>query len=223
MARANFAAALSAVLKHEGGYVNHPQDPGGATNKGVTLTNYRRFVKKGGTVEDLKRITDEQVTTVYRRHYWDRVKGDDLPSGIDYAVFDFGVNSGPDRAIKYLQAVLGVAQDGAIGPVTLAAARKADARSVINRLCDDRMAFLKRLRHWPTFGKGWASRVSGVRALALQMADAAPAKPTQPQKPSPVTERPEPDDSQPKAGVAGLVALIMAAIAAITAKIAGVF
>lgn len=175
----NFPRALKLVLKHEGGFVDHPNDPGGATNKGVTIGTYRRYVNRKGTVADLKRITDAQVAAVYKRHYWDKVRGDALPSGIDYAVFDFAVNSGPARAAKYLQRVLGVSQDGAIGLATIAAAARADSRKVVERLCDDRMAFLKRLKHWPTFKNGWTSRVSGVRSVALDMAGSKPAsKPT---------------------------------------------
>lgn len=170
----NFARALPLVLSHEGGYVNHPSDPGGATNKGVTLATFRAYVKPGGTVEDLKAITDEQVATVYYRHYWAAVNAQALPAGIDYAVFDFAVNSGPSRAAKYLQAILGVEQDGRVGPKTIAAAEKADARAVINGLCDVRLAFLKRITSggkllWNTFGKGWDRRVADVRRTALMM------------------------------------------------------
>ncbi|UYQ70956.1 glycoside hydrolase family 108 protein [Pelagibacterium flavum] len=219
MAKTNFASALAGVLVHEGGFVNHPADPGGATNKGITLANFRRYVKRGGTVADLKSITDAQVAQVYRKHYWDRVKGDDLPSGIDYAVFDFGVNSGPDRAVKYLQAVLGVKQDGTIGPVTLAAARAANAANVVDRLCDDRMAFLKRLKHWPTFGKGWTRRVDDVRAKSLAMATARPAQPANP-KPTPT---PPISEEKPPKGIAGVVALIIAAIGAAITKFIGIW
>lgn len=185
---ANFLASLSHVLKHEGGYVNHPSDPGGATNKGITIANFRRYVNPKGTVADLKAITDAQVARVYRKHYWDAVKGDDLPAGIDYAVFDFGVNSGPSRAIKFLQKVLGVAQDGKLGPITLEAARRADAAAVIDQLCGDRLAWLKRLKHWPTFGRGWTARVSAVETEALAMA----------RKPLPVRVHPIPAPVQPK-------------------------
>lgn len=165
----NFDLSLKEVLKHEGGFVNHPSDPGGATNKGITIAVFRKWVNRDGTVDDLKRITDSQVSAIYRKHYWNAVKADDLPSGIDYAVFDFAVNSGPSRAAKYLQAVLGVAQDGKIGPVTIKAAQEADPKVIINALCDRRLAFLKELKTWPTFGKGWSSRVSGVRSTALAM------------------------------------------------------
>ncbi|TIU89696.1 MAG: hypothetical protein E5W03_03195, partial [Mesorhizobium sp.] len=118
----NFARSLSLVLKSEGGWSDNPADPGGATMKGVTLANFRRYVKADATKADLRRISDAQLAVVYRRFYWDALAGALLPDGIDYAVFDFAVNSGPGRAAKYLQAVLGVVQDGRIGPATLAAA-----------------------------------------------------------------------------------------------------
>lgn len=169
----NFARALKLVLKYEGGYVNHPKDPGGATNKGITIATFRRFVNPKGTVDDLKRITDAQVATVYRKQYWNAVKGDDLPDGVDFAVFDFAVNSGPARAAKYLQKVLKVAQDGQIGPATIGAAKAASASGAVKQLCDDRMTFLRGLKTWGTFGKGWSSRVAGVRAAALDMAGQA--------------------------------------------------
>lgn len=171
----NFKQSLKYVLAHEGGYVDHPKDPGGATNKGVTIATFRRYVKKNGTKADLKRITDAQVEKVYRKHYWDAVKGDDLPSGIDYAVFDFAVNSGPTRAAKFLQDVLGVPQDGKIGPVTLAVAHKKDARKVIDSLCGNRLAWMKRLKTWGTFGRGWTARVSAVETHAMEMAAHKPA------------------------------------------------
>lgn len=172
----NFKRSVTAVLKHEGGFVDHPRDPGGATNKGITIANFRRYVKPNGTVADLKELTTEQAETVYRRQYWDAVSGAELPDGVDFAVFDFGVNSGPDRAIKYLQRIAGAAQDGRIGPATLKAVRAIPHAKLINDLCDERLAFMKRIkgkdgrRLWDTFGKGWSRRVQEVRSLALQMA-----------------------------------------------------
>lgn len=166
----NFARALALVLKSEGGWSDNPADPGGATMKGVTLATFRAYIKPGGTKADLKAITDEQLSTCYRRQYWDAVLGAELPDGVDYAVFDFGVNSGPSRAAKYLQGVIGAVQDGRIGPASVTAVKAKPAADIINALCDARLAFLKRLDTWPTFGKGWSSRVSSVRAQALAMA-----------------------------------------------------
>ena len=182
----NFQKALKLVLVHEGGFVNHPRDPGGATNKGVTIETYRRYVKPNGTVADLKAITAAQIATVYRNQYWNKCNCDKLPSGLDYAVFDFSVNSGPARAAKYLQAVLGVAEDGVIGSGTIDAIK--NVRAAITGLCAKRMTFLRSLKTWDTFGKGWTSRVTSVRADALAMVGApavpqaipAPVAPTTP-------------------------------------------
>lgn len=182
--QSNFARALANVLAHEGGYVNHPRDPGGATNKGITIATFRKWVKRDGTVEDLKNISNADVAKVYRKHYWDKVRGDDLPSGVDYAVFDYAVNSGPGRAAKALQSVVGAKLDGAIGPETIGKASALNPAVVVNRLCDERMAFLRRLNTWPTFGKGWSSRVAGVREDALHMiAFSKPQAPVSPPKP----------------------------------------
>lgn len=196
----NFARALKLVLAHEGGWADNPADPGGATMKGVTLTTFRRYVKAKATKADLRQITDAQIATVYRRHYWDAISGAELPDGVDYAVFDFAVNSGPARAAKFLQAVLGVVQDGRVGPDTLAAARARLGAGIINQLCDDRMAFLRKLRTWGTFGKGWTSRVTAVRRDALAMlapqtspfdweAPKVQPKPKTPPAPVPVAKR----------------------------------
>lgn len=170
----NFQRALSLVLKHEGGWADHPKDPGGATMKGVTLANFRRYVKPGATKDDLRKITDQQLATVYRRYYWDAVSGAELPDGIDFAVFDFAVNSGPDRAAKYLQKVVGSPQDGKIGPATIKACRAILPATVIHNLCDERLAFMKRIKSngkllWETFGKGWSRRVLDVRSEALHL------------------------------------------------------
>jgi len=176
----NFARSLALVLKSEGGWSDNPADPGGATMKGVTLANFRTYVKADATKDDLRNITDAQLSTVYRRFYWDATAGAELPDGIDYAVFDFAVNSGPSRAAKYLQAVISVTQDGRIGPATIAAIKAKPATDVINELCDARLAFLHRLPTWPTFGKGWNDRVKSVRAQAINMAAAGALAPVPP-------------------------------------------
>ena len=185
----NASRAIRLILKHEGGYVNHPSDPGGATNMGVTLETFRRYVKPGGTIEDLKALTVEQATHVFKRQYWDKVSADDLPSGLDYAVADFAVNSGPHRAAVFLQRIVKVVDDGVIGPKTLAAAKAKPAAFIINRLCDDRLRFMQSIRGgelWKVFGKGWNARVEDVRKEALNWTggfvrpDAEPTEPVQP-------------------------------------------
>ena len=192
---ANFERALKLVLKHEGGFVNNPRDPGGATNKGITIGTFRRYVNAKATVDDLKRISDAEVSDIYRRQFWNAVQGSVLPSGLDYALFDFAVNSGPDRAIKYVQAAVGVKQDGKLGNETLSAISQHPTARLINSLCDARLAFMRRAKDkqgrllWDTFGKGWNTRVAGVRkeslALVVKPSD-APVQPSPP--PVPVQE-----------------------------------
>lgn len=187
--KANSGYVIRQILKHEGGFVNHPNDPGGATNKGITIATYRRYIKRSGTVADLKALTVEQAIKVYKKQYWDRVSGDDLPSGVDYAVADFAVNSGPSRAAKYLQNVLGVTADGEVGPITIQAARSADPEKVINQLCDNRLAFMRRIqrgRLWKTFGRGWQKRVDDVRVNSLRLVLSIERVPFVEPKPLPV-------------------------------------
>lgn len=169
--RENLETALKHVLVHEGGFVNHPKDPGGATNRGVTQRVYDAYRdRQGQSRRSVRAITAEEVADIYKRQYWDAIRGDDLPSGLDYAVFDYAVNSGPRRAAQDLQRELGVAVDGLIGNVTLAGVAKADVYDLIDRLCARRMRFLKGLKHWPTFGKGWTRRVTDVAEIAMAMA-----------------------------------------------------
>lgn len=166
----NFEHCLDLVLKHEGGYVNHPKDPGGETNRGVTKAVYDAYRKtRGRPIQSVKFITDDEIKAIYKFQYWDRVQGDFLPNGVDYAVFDFAVNSGVGRASKYLQAVVGADRDGVIGARTLAAIDS--PTRVINALCDRRMSFLRNLPRFVFFGRGWTRRVVDVRAHALEMAE----------------------------------------------------
>ena len=163
------------VLRHEGGYVNHPRDPGGATNKGVTQRVYDSFrTRNSQTRRSVREIIPSEIDTIYRRQYWDAVKAGQLPAGVDYCTYDAAVNSGPSRAAKWLQRAVGVQADGVVGEVTLAAVARTNASTIINRMCDDRMAFLRRLRHWPTFRRGWTTRVSDVRRHAIADVDLVP-------------------------------------------------
>lgn len=168
--QSNFDAALQHTLKDEGGFSDHPKDPGGATMKGVTLDTYRTYRKNPHlTPEDLKKITDAELYDIYKRRYWDAVKGDDLPSGVDYCVFDCAVNSGPGRAAKILQEVVGAKPDGAIGPATLAAVKATDPEELIAKYTDKRIQFWRGLSTFDTFGKGWVARGERVREAALKM------------------------------------------------------
>lgn len=163
--RETFERVMPWVLAHEGGYVHHPEDPGGATNMGVTQATFTGYLRaKGAPNRPVANITPDEVATIYRGQYWNAVRGDDLPAGLDYAVFDYAVNSGPARAARDLQRELGVTVDGIIGQQTLGALAGRDVPALIESLCARRMAFLRRLRHWPTFGKGWTRRVMGMRA-----------------------------------------------------------
>lgn len=167
--RENFEKAFQDVLKHEGGFVNHPQDPGGVTNLGVTKNVWESWVGYKVTADDMRRLRPDDIKDLYRARYWDAVRGDELPHGVDYAVFDAAVNSGPVRAIKWLQLTVGVNDDGKLGPKTLHEVFLLDPDDVVEELCDRRMAFLMRLPTWKTFGKGWRRRVIEVKAAALKM------------------------------------------------------
>lgn len=158
------------ILRHEGGFVNHPSDPGGATNKGITIATFRRYIKPSGTVADLKKLTEAQAVIVYKRQYWDAVNADMLPNGVDYTVADFAVNSGPSRGAKELQRIVGASMDGKVGPATLKAVRAMPSEKIINDLNDRRLRFMRGLkggRLWETFGRGWQRRVDDVRKHSL--------------------------------------------------------
>lgn len=166
-----FKKCLTEVLRHEGGYVDHPSDPGGATNMGITHKTLARWRKISpwtdlpkSSVASLKR---EEAALIYRANYWNPSRAGDTPPGVDLALFDFAVNSGPDRAVRTLQAALGVSADGEVGPVTLAALRAADLVRLVNDVCDRRLAFLQGLSTFAVFGRGWTRRVDQVRAAAL--------------------------------------------------------
>ena len=161
-----FDEALEHLLKHEGGWVNHPSDPGGETNMGVIKRVWEEWV--GHPVKTMKTLTPVDVAPLYKRKYWDRIKGDDLPSGVSYCVFDAAVNSGTGRAAKWLQEAVGAVPDGAIGPKTLDMVYEANPADLINRMCDIRQSFLEGLKTFETFGKGWTRRVSEVRKIALE-------------------------------------------------------
>ena len=166
-----FDRALPRVLVHEGGYVNHPDDPGGATNKGVTQGTYNSWLKsQGKSQKSVRDITDKEVAAIYKNSYWDAVKADQLPAGVAYCVFDAAINSGPGRAVRWLQKVVGAKADGVVGPQTLGLTSDKDPTDIINEYCDRRLAFMKRLRHWNTFKTGWTRRVSEVRKQSLEWA-----------------------------------------------------
>lgn len=169
MAASHYDAALARVLAHEGGYSNHPSDPGGPTNYGITIADYRRWVKADATAADVRAMTLGDARAIYRARYWDALRCDDLPAGVDYAVFDYGVNSGVARAGKVLRRKL-LLPDNAADDDVLRVAGAGDPAGLINAICDERMTFLRSLKIWPVFGKGWSRRVAEVRTAALAMA-----------------------------------------------------
>lgn len=167
----DFKTALAHVLRYEGGYVNHPNDRGGPTNKGITQSTYNTYSKlQGLAIRDVKDIGDDEVGAIYYHSYWLSAHCDKLPSPLNMVVFDTAVNSGPNRAIKMLQRILALNQDGVVGPKTLAAiADIKDAKGACDDYLDEREAFFKAIvasrpdQH--VFLKGWLSRVSKLRAL----------------------------------------------------------
>ena len=171
MAINNWPQCFALVLKNEGGYVDNPADPGGATNLGCTKAVWEQYIGRSVTKDDIKALTPNDVMPLYKAKYWDTIKGDDLPEGVDYAVFDFAINSGPSRAAKALQSVLSITVDGQIGPATLRALETANPREVATAVCEARLTFLQGLPTFPTFGKGWSNRVSEVEKIAFNMVE----------------------------------------------------
>ena len=169
--RANFAVSLKDLLApdREGGFSNDPDDSGGMTNLGVTRAVWQEWVGHPVSEKEMRELTPVKVASLYKAKYWDKVKGDDLPSGIDYCVFDAAVNSGPGRAIKWLQACVGVEVDGGIGPKTLDAVAKADRATLLNDYAKRRLSFMMDHPKWDKYKGGWTKRVSQVQAASETM------------------------------------------------------
>jgi len=173
-----FEHCLAHVLRSEGGYVDNPQDPGGTTNFGITRKTLARWRKVSPwwklPKSEVKNLKLPEVKTIYLTLFWDRCRASIMPSGLDYALFDFAVNSGPSRAIKNLQAVLGVSRDAIIGPQTFNAIQRQQTagkiRDLIIKLNNRRLGFLRRLSNFKTFGRGWKNRVANVQRVALAAA-----------------------------------------------------
>lgn len=164
-----FDTALAEILRHEGGWVDHPKDPGGATNRGVTLATLSDWLGRTATKAEVKALTVSDVAPIYRQRYWNAVKGDDLPAGVDLMVFDLAVNSGPGRAAKFLQEVVGAAVDGQIGPGSLAKVNALHPGAVIDGMAERRERFYRGLGTFDTFGRGWMRRLADVTAKAKEM------------------------------------------------------
>lgn len=166
MAQSKFERALPVVLIHEGGFANHPHDPGGATMRGVTQRVYDAFRKRRGlALQSVKLISEIDIQMIYRLQYWNEIRGDDLPEGVGYVVFDAAVNSGPRRAIMWLQRAVGAnLVDGQMGEATLAlVANHRDHDQLIAEMLKIRLGFMQALKTWKHFGRGWSSRVADVK------------------------------------------------------------
>jgi lysozyme family protein len=168
MAKGNFAACLGVSLVYEGGWADDKRDPGGATMKGITIGKFREF-KPGATKTQLRNISQSDVEHIYAVGFWDPIRGDDLPFGVDMATLDYGINSGPSRAVKDLQRVVGAPVDGQMGPGTLKAVILGDNKATIQKLCARRLSFMQSLKIWKTFKRGWSRRVADVEAKAVAM------------------------------------------------------
>jgi len=175
MTAANYDACIGKVLDYEGGYTNDPNDKGGwtgcspgkgenrGTNRGISACSYPK--------EDIINMTEARAKEIYRADYWMPIHGDELPAGVDLCTFDGSVNSGRSRGVQWLQRAVGVEDDGVVGPLTIEAANEADDHLIIDRMCDDRMAFLRGLSTWDLYGDGWTNRVEDVRATAHGMVE----------------------------------------------------
>lgn len=165
----NFSAALEHILVSEGGFVNNPKDPGGMTNLGVTKATWEAFVGHPVSEADMRNLTKETVTPLYKHKYWDACNCSALPAGIDYLVFDFAINAGPGRSAKLLQQALGVTADGVIGPATLNIAAVMNPNELIDRFSEEKRKYYKSLPTFGTFGKGWLNRVAQAESTSQTM------------------------------------------------------
>jgi lysozyme family protein len=163
----NWDRSFKLLLASEGGYVNNPADPGGRTNLGVTQSVWESWVGRASGEKEMKALTPEMVEPLYKKKYWDACKCDNLPSGIDYLVFDFAVNAGVGRSAKTLQTVVGVTPDGAIGLKTLAAV--VTTKDLIEKFSDEKAKFYKSLPTFSQFGNGWLNRIAQVKRDAYLM------------------------------------------------------
>lgn len=198
--KSNFNVVLDYVFEHEGGYTNDAADAGGPTNYGITIFDVSEFLGRKATAADVKKLTKTQARGIYRNKYWDKMAGDELPAGVDYAVVDFGINSGVSRSVKYTQRIVGVVDDGRMGPVTVAAIQAYDPVKLINELLDRREQFLREViaarPSQAVFRRGWFRRTAEVRRNALAMVVEKPAPKPAPSPepkpaPAPVAEAPK--------------------------------
>ena len=167
----NFDKCLHMLLEHEGGYVNNVHDKGGMTNLGVTKKVYDKWIDRESTEQEMRDLTPDDVAPIYKKNYWDRVKGDSLPSGLDWACFDWAVNSGSGRPAKAVQRAVGAEPDGAIGPQTLGLIMEKDPEFIIDYVYIVRKAFYEGLDDYKHFGRGWSRRNKETLKQALSMVE----------------------------------------------------
>jgi lysozyme family protein len=165
----NWQKSFELMLKSEGGFVNHPSDPGGMTNLGVTKATWENWVGRESDEAEMRSLTPEKVEPLYKKKYFDAVRGDELPVGLDYLLFDFAVNAGAGRAIKTLQSAVGVTPDGGFGPLTMAAVQAIEPQELIERFSQAKEDFYRSLNTFNVFGKGWLNRVADVKLKANSM------------------------------------------------------
>lgn len=168
--RNNFDRIMVHIFDVEGGYVDHPRDPGGATNMGITIGTLRRWRDSPVTKEDVKNLTKMEAKNIYYNFYWEVVDCDEWPSGLDLVMMDACVNSGPSGSVKWLQRALGVSADGVLGPVTKGAVRSSESVSdLIEKCVEERLKSVRSFRNYDVFGRGWENRIRKVRREALDM------------------------------------------------------
>lgn len=165
----NFKECLALVLKSEGGFVNHPSDPGGMTNLGVTKRVWQEYTGHEADEKEMRSLTPEKVAPLYEQRYWRPTYCEVLPRGLDLLIFSMGINGGPGRAIKLLQQSIGCVPDGVIGPRTMELVKSSNVTELIAKYSDARRDYYKSLKTFPVFGKGWLARVDREESEALQM------------------------------------------------------
>jgi len=171
---ANFPAIMEHVFQVEGGYVNNPSDPGGATNMGITIHTLRNLemdLDNDGDIDrdDVILVSKEVATDIYRVRYWEPVEGPEMPSGLDLVLMDGGVNSGPRTSVRWVQRALGVVADGILGPQTMGAIRNANKEKLIANSLNERRRSVRSFRNYDVFGKGWENRINAVEHRAQEL------------------------------------------------------
>lgn len=166
----NFSKVMEHIFQWEGGYVDHPDDPGGATNMGITRTTLSNWRGRPVSKQEVRDLTKAEAEEIYEKSYWKNIRGDDMPNGLDLVMMDAGVNSGPSQSIKWLQRALLVEDDGILGPITMGAVRASQSLSgLINKTLDERLKSVRQFRNYNVFGRGWENRIRSTRRHALEL------------------------------------------------------